>query len=244
LCGAVVLFCISSGAQPPEPVNDFIRANELYREQQYEEAIRIYEQILRQDYESASLHFNLGNAYLKESRLGQAIASYLRALRINPRDPDIQFNLKYARALQVDQGLTEPQASFTGKVFAAFRDQLTLRELFYASAVLFWFLCLFIGLWFYRPQWGWSRALMWSFLILYLLTAGLTYSKWNTLEQKMAVIIQPTVSATSGPDASATLFTLHEGATGIVTRRYDGWIQIRLPNGLSGWVKREQVELV
>ena len=60
------------------------RANQSYQNGNYEEASAVYEQILKDSGESASLYFNLGNAYLKQNMTGKARLNYERALRLDP----------------------------------------------------------------------------------------------------------------------------------------------------------------
>ena len=48
----------------------FERGNQLYQEADYTGAIETYEAVLSAGFESADLHYNLGNAYFKEGDLG------------------------------------------------------------------------------------------------------------------------------------------------------------------------------
>ena len=64
----------------------FADANELYRRGEYEEARNKYLQITADGVRDARLFYNLGNASFKESRLGDAIVWYERAIQLDPRD--------------------------------------------------------------------------------------------------------------------------------------------------------------
>ena len=49
----------------------------------------------------------------------------------------------------------------------------------------------------------------------------------------------------AGPgENNATLFTVHEGLTLEVRSERQDWVQVSLPNGLNGWVRRGAVEPV
>jgi SH3-like domain-containing protein len=60
-----------------------------------------------------------------------------------------------------------------------------------------------------------------------------------------AVVLAPSVEALAGPGLeNAALFTLHEGATVDVRAEREGWFQVALPNGASGWVERRAAERI
>jgi uncharacterized protein YgiM (DUF1202 family) len=57
--------------------------------------------------------------------------------------------------------------------------------------------------------------------------------------------LQPSAEALAGPGLNnAALFTLHEGTTVTVRSEREGWLQVALPNGLSGWVVRDAAERI
>ena len=53
----------------------------------------------------------------------------------------------------------------------------------------------------------------------------------------IAIVLVDRIDVRSGPgDENTILFTVHEGTRVEVRHRLDLWIQVGLPNGLSGWV--------
>ncbi len=68
----------------------FEAANRAFGAGKYAEAISGYEKITKENGYSAAVLFNLGNAYYHNNQFGRAILNYERALRLSPRDPDIQ----------------------------------------------------------------------------------------------------------------------------------------------------------
>ena len=71
----------------------FAKANALYKQNKYEEALALYEQLLSQDTVDPVLYYNTGNAYAQLHRPGPAVLMYERALQLDPRDADAQENL-------------------------------------------------------------------------------------------------------------------------------------------------------
>lgn len=80
----------------------FQRGNQLYQEGDFVGAIDAYEAVLAAGFESAALHYNLGNAYFKAGDLGRSILEWERALVRAPGDPDATANLELARSLTAD----------------------------------------------------------------------------------------------------------------------------------------------
>ena len=68
-------------AQTPEQLWE--SANTAYINENYQEAVKDYESIRAQGYESDQLYLNLGNAYFKRGMTGKAIVNYNRALRMS-----------------------------------------------------------------------------------------------------------------------------------------------------------------
>ncbi len=73
------------------------KANELYKNNQYQLAIDEYNKIISQGYEGASLYYNLGNAHYRLGNVGFAILYYEKALKLSPSDEDAKHNLAIAK---------------------------------------------------------------------------------------------------------------------------------------------------
>ena len=82
-------------------------ANTLYKQEKYEEAGKLFEELINnpeEKYALADIHHNLGNSFLKKEQYQQSIEAYKNALRIRPDDEDTRYNLAYAQAkLQQNQ---------------------------------------------------------------------------------------------------------------------------------------------
>ena len=79
------------------------QANLLYKNEKYQQAIELYGKIIFNGYSNASVYFNLGNSYYKTGNIAAAILNYERALKLNPEDEDIAYNLKLANMQTVDK---------------------------------------------------------------------------------------------------------------------------------------------
>jgi uncharacterized protein YraI len=95
----------------------------------------------------------------------------------------------------------------------------------------------------FTPLWGWTLAVLLLATLLVFLSWRAT---WFRLEgTPCAVILKPSVEALAGPGTNnAALFTLHEGIAVTIESEREGWLQVSLPNGLTGWVVRDAAERI
>ncbi len=79
----------------------FNLGNALYRQGKHKEAAEQYQAaggVVADDAEKmASVQHNIGNAQMAQQQFDQAIETYKRALRLNPKDDETRYNLAYAQ---------------------------------------------------------------------------------------------------------------------------------------------------
>ena len=242
--GLVLVACASlarpAAAETPEEL--LSRGNTAYEQGQYEAAAEAYRNVLRYGVKDPIAEYNLGNAEFRLGNLGQAVLHYERARRMSPLDPDIETNLAFARAACFDQVETPPRAALLG-IVEGLQDRLGPDRQAWLVLALFWLVAALVALGLVRPG-AWSAWHGW--LLAVLLAAGtLCAISWAmTLDRlegsRSAVVLEPVVEVRAGPGANnATLFTVHQGLTVEIRAERDEWLQVSLPNGLSGWIERQ-----
>ena len=82
----------------------------------YQRALTSYKQLLAAGIENAKLYYNVGNIYFRLNDLGRAIANYRRGLRLEPSNPRLQANLRYALSLRVDKIEPSHHASLLSQI--------------------------------------------------------------------------------------------------------------------------------
>jgi len=220
--------------------------NEAYRQNEFRRARKTYRAILDSTtLESASLHYNLGNAYYQTGQLGQAILYYRRSLALEPGREDVKHNLSMARERRVDTFETLPPNLFKGAYRALMRWLRPGTWGFLALLGTF-LMGLGLGLYFYsrwlRP--GFIAAA--TGLLLSLGGLGMAYASENFRQKHQpAVVLRASSYAKAGPSEDAPdAFVLHEGSEVIVRDQLDAWQKVRLPDGKVGWLRREDLGLV
>jgi tetratricopeptide (TPR) repeat protein len=237
----VLVMCRSSLAQTTSG-QLYNEGNREYAEGRFTAARDLYLQAAAAGVRDSRLFYNLGNASFKAGELGEAILWYERALRLAPRDPDITHNLRFARAVKVDSD-PEPGNVVWRALDRAF-SYPTLDELCVATSA---FLLLLFGLGSYRVLTRRSPTTLWTVLAGLGLFLLVTHSVWlgarlHRRSAAEAVLIAPEGSARSGPDQDQTVvFQAHEGTKFRVERRQDGWVLVRLANGLGGWLPSDLI---
>ena len=226
----------------------FNKGASAYQSGSFQSAEQYYLQILNSGIENASAYYNLGNACFKQKRLGDAIYYWEKARLISPNDRDIQENLELANLLLVDR-IEAPADPLPVKIFGKITGFLTISQectvlliLFFVANILF-FIYLRIG-----NSRSAFRALLGCFAtgLLFLIFAGsLSWKIYHNSYIKEGIVVEQKVDVRSGPGSeNITVFTIHEGIKVRVHQTENGWHQISLPNGWSGWLPQNNLRIL
>ncbi len=224
------------------------KGNQFYQDKQYENAIDTYQQIIGAGFEGTSLYYNLGDAYYRDGKLGDAILYYEKALRISPADADVIHNLKIANAHTIDKIEALPK-------FFVFQWWESLLALFSVTGwtyavYLFYILALIsIGLYFFAKRPALQRWSVYSGFISVLLliaTASLLTVKLSReLNVKSAIVTEQTVTVKLSPDPTSNdAFIIHEGLKVRELNSVGEWVLIRLQDGKEGWVEQNDISTI
>lgn len=249
---AMIVACLAftSGLVPlfaDSPEEIFERGNRAYDEDRFGEAAEAYETLLRYQIEDPRVEYNLGNTEFRRGNLGLAILHYERAKRLDPTDPDILDNLRFARSKRLDRVPEAERPAGIGWMIEL-QDRLGPDRHGWLMVLAVWLICALLA-WGLSMGGRWNAGFGWglSALVLILVLLGASwYATYQRLEGRTsAVVLVGVVEVLAGPGQNnATLATVHEGLDVEVWGEREEWIQVRLPNGVSGWVARGAVEVV
>src|SRR5690606_32879472 len=180
----------------------FDKANELYKQDKFEEAAQLYEEILEGGQHSAEVYFNLGNAYYKLNKVAPAIYNYERALLLEPNNKNVQTNLKFARNMTIDEIKEAPKVGF--RIWLSGLTSVYHYDVWEKIAVGLSVLCLlgFSSYYFTRKiiLKRISFALMLVFLLASVLSVMLSVFEKNRAESyNPAIVFAETVSVKGEP---------------------------------------------
>lgn len=202
-----------------------------------------YESQIQAGAQNGHLYYNLGIAYVRLGRVGDAMAAFLAARRLLPRDPDVQANLKSTLGSVKDKLEAEmPQG--IGRTLAFWIGKMTTKEFAYATAISMAFASLLVGLGFVvGPLARWR----WLFFGAYLVPAVFGASLWvkSGSDERWGAIVGNGTKAFSGPsDKNPAVFELSEGAPVLVTEQVPGgYLRVQLSDGKKGWIPATQVKV-
>ena len=243
---ALMLFVFSFSSNANDPAYDFHKANELYQKQNYDSAAKIYESLAAREYYSADVYYNLGNCYYKMNNVARAILNYERALKYNPDDDDILFNLKVAQLKVVDKIEAVPEIFYV-RWIKAISSLLTPNNWSWLVIACIWIMFLFAAVYVVSSSVVLKRigflmaAIFFIISICVFLLANKSYT--DQIRQKRAVVMSVSAYVKSSPgDNNTDLFLLHEGTRMDILDSYDNWVKIRIANGSIGWVKSVDIE--
>ncbi|MBR4734626.1 MAG: BatD family protein, partial [Bacteroidales bacterium] len=112
LVAALLMLPLGAQAAQSYPDSLWHAGVEAYSNGAFEEALQDFEGVRATGLMSKELYYNLGNAHFKSGEIAPAILCYERALRLDPSDADIRYNLDYARALTQDRIDEVPEIFF------------------------------------------------------------------------------------------------------------------------------------
>ncbi len=246
-----LLLCCETwlSAQESIPVDSLLQhAAQSYAAGDYETSAACYESVLASHGQSYQLYYNLGNAYFRAANYPKAILYYERAMLLNPRDPDVQFNLAMAQSYTVDKIESLGEILFV-RWYKAVQKSCTSNG--WAWISLACFVVFLAGLAFYFfGKTKFVKKLSFSlgvisivFTIFTLINAGDLYHAYQ--EPDKAIVFAPTITVKSSPDQSGTdLFLLHEGTKVQIKSRIGSWVEIEIADGSIGWLPENCLEII
>jgi len=243
LFSSLIILCLMMPAGASETARNFITGVAAYQNGDYETAIDAFSTLVDSGIQNAELFYNLGNAFLKNNDIGHAVLWYQRALKLNPTEPDLKFNLDYALSLTKDQ--KAETALPLSRIFFFWKYQLSANTVQWAAITLnliFWLLLACSLLW---KNKGLRQTAYLSLVFVLIFTSTALYNYYESTYRPQAVILPSEVSIRSGLSDTATeLFVLHAGTKVRIQGKQADHVRIYFADGKIGWLKKELVGLI
>ena len=227
------------------PDSLFVQGNELYRQEKYEEALKLYQEIEGLEQESWALYYNMGNIHYKMNRVAPAIFYYEKALKLRPDQQDVLFNLQFANQMVLDN--IEPLPRNLGQRFMdAVILKLTYETWAKISVALAFLFALLFLMYHFSSGTGKKRFYFISSIVtVILVTTFVFFAFRNQLYVKSnteAIIFAKEAEVMNAPtNTSDTYFELHEGTKVMVLESLDNWKKIRIADGKIGWIDQKHL---
>lgn len=260
----ILIFAVISGCLV-STASDIALADSAYNKNNFEEAAMLYSKVIENEGLSAGILYNLGNAYYKLGKDGEAMVCYERAKKLDPSNPQINRNLDFLRSkvtdankgsLQGKAGNVEPeQETFVAGIYRLIAVESKSNNWAVFAVMAF---ILFLGgmaMYVFTPnvlarKTGFFSGLVFlGFTIIFVIFAFLGASQFQRADQ--AVLVDFTTELLAEPNEKADHVTtpLHKGTKLRILETKSGsdgteWIKVKLNSDNVGWVKKEGLEVI
>jgi hypothetical protein len=241
-CGAVLAGTWLKPAWAGIPAARIESGINHYRAGSFRQAANDFKAAADSGIKNAALFYNIGNAFLKAGDLGHAILWYERAKRLDPGDPDIRYNLKYADSLVKDK---RGESLNIIEILFFWESMIPLLWIKYAAVFFSFMFFSWAGIQTVRKHRVFSgpgMALMGAFIFFLSLACAQYYKDMACVN---AVIVEEQAPVRSGTAETATkLFVLHAGTKVVVTARQNGYLKIVFSKDRTGWVAPGDAQII
>ena len=224
----------------------FEKANDLYKEGAYNEAITLYETIEESELVSADLYYNLGNSYYKLNKVAPSIYYFEKALKLNPNHTDAANNLKFANRMTIDE-IEDLPKTFFQKIGTNVIQKFSF-ETWAIVAIVASFLAAILFLLYYFSKTTKTKLVFFNLSILvsilFAFSIFFAFSAYNFHKKnRTAIIFDAKVEINNAPSInSEVIFELHEGTKVVILDDLQNWKKIKLADGKIGWINSNAVK--
>jgi len=231
------LVVLSISAQEQHSANAlFQQGNEAYQQKNFKTASAIYSRIVEAGEQSPELFLNLGNAWIEQDSIAQAVLAYERGLFLAPLHKDLLHNRRISRDRVVLKAPVYPDI-FYKRILKKTMSQLKSWQWLLLGVLLN---CLLLWL-FYKFIYERKRSFFFGGVICLLLSffcliSFFVKTNWENDVSKV-VLFGAEVEVKSAPsETSETQFMLSDGNVLFVKETIDEWSRVDLEDGQEGWV--------
>jgi len=229
-------------AEAGDPARIFIEAVKSYDQGDYAAAAAGFLSVSEGGVVNGNLYYNIANAFFKAGDIGRAVLWYEKAYRLIPDDPDVKFNLEYARSLVRDKS-PEDTVSLADLFFWRFwLGRKIVAGLAACFSLLF---CLALFLKKKINKGVPSFVIYGAFCLFFFFTLTATGNYFFDYRNHQGVVLAESVSVKSGfSDLSTELFVLHAGSRVTIEQEQKDFYRIRFGKDKTGWVNQKEIGVI
>lgn len=216
------------------------KAADLYKQGNYEEAVKEYEIMLLDGFNNPYVFYNLACSYYQSGNIGKASLNAEKALRLDPRG-------KHIRALiqTIAKSTKEPQPNTAEFLIMHLGLLFSVNEITVITGVLFVLLSLSFGVYCIRKQKVFLKISILILIVAFLSGLLCFFKLYNQRILTEAVIMTDTAVRNKPSKTEDPAFVVSEGRKIVILSELGKWINIKLlRDGFSGWVDKNTVEKI
>jgi tetratricopeptide (TPR) repeat protein len=238
-------FSLAENADLNQARDLFEKGTEAYKAGDYESALTYFAEAESKS-TGFAVNYNLGNTHFKLNNIKESILYYERALKYEPANEDVIYNLRLANDLIVDRIENLPKSKLN-RWWRDFRYGmgpdgwgLIAIALAIAASVL-----LLIYSFRFRPgvrRFGFYGGLIAIGLMICAITLAQSAKNFR-VNNISGVIFTDKVDVKSEPRTeSLDILVLHAGTKVDIIDQEGDWYEIQIASGDRGWLKAETIE--
>ena len=237
-----ITFLLTMGMVYSQSIDSlFSNGNEYYNNNQFDDAVDTYENILTQGFYSVDLYYNLGNAYYRLEDFANARWSYEMGISIDPRNQDIIHNLILTKK-NIPNTIEAPDSQMLNLI-NNFLTSFTYSDFVFFSSImlLLYSICFII----YRIMP--SKPIVISYYIFMILFfIGTSFSVIKFLWERnndFGIILNNEAKLYSAPflNDNIKISVFFSGNKVKIEQTTDKWIEISSIDGRKGWIRVEDI---
>ncbi|NNE71833.1 MAG: tetratricopeptide repeat protein [Rhodothermales bacterium] len=208
----------------------------------YAQAVTAFDAALQAGHENPALHYNQGVAHFRLDQIAEARAAFERARRLAPEDRTILHNISIVEARTRDQFSQLPD-TFSDAIWRVLDRRLGAGLLFGLGLAGYLAWCVLMAMRSSRLTADWRRRGLWFAGVAGMLGIALGLgTSMRPADGPSAVVAAEEIALLPEPSESAEPeLEIHEGLLVEIEGSSDTWTAVRLPNGVSGWVRSEHL---
>ncbi|RYE22346.1 MAG: tetratricopeptide repeat protein [Sphingobacteriales bacterium] len=219
-------------------------ANGYYSSKQYDSALSYFSKIAALSPRDAVVYYNLGNTYYRLNQIGPAVLNYERALKIKPSYKEAEDNLTLAQS-RISNRISSMEEIFFVRWWRGFTSGNTAT--FWAVFSLLLFVALIAILLAKRfgkaaklpSQVTPTLSVIWLLvLFLSVVAAG------RRQDSDAGVVMQNDAQMLSEPDKGKVQGLIPEGTTVNWEAEIGTWVEVKLPDGREGYIRKEDLSKI
>ncbi len=237
------LIFFSSKGFSSENAKSFYNGIKNYNNGKYEQAVNNFLFVANKNIKNGKLFYNIGNSYFNKNELGQAILWYERALKLIPNDPDLKFNINYARTFIKDKNENKPSPFYN--IIFFWKNIFSITTIQILSIILFSIFWILSAVYYVKKYYilKLPTIILFTISIIFITTSFFNFYNENYI--KTGVIISEKVSIRSGlSDNSTELFILHAGTKVIIKDTKHNFLKIYFSKGKIGWIRKQDIKII
>ncbi|MDX2110329.1 MAG: tetratricopeptide repeat protein [Verrucomicrobiota bacterium] len=219
--------------------NLFQSANEAYGKADYETAIKLYQDSITQGGASATVYYNLANAYYKQGNIGQSVLFYERALALRPGLAEARHNLQFVR-----HSSSLPPESDLDSPIERLASRLTLNEWGWLLGTTFWLSVFLVVFPKFSQKWGGVCRIFLTLSLAVLIVSIIGLTGAYPMTKRLVALSKETPLRVSPLADSTKAGYMAAGEMGSYSEMHMGYYLVTSQSGKQGWVAANDIGMV